>query len=343
MTRDNEEVMSISDQAAHWWVVFRDADATPAEKREFVNWARRAPEHVAASLRMARVQAALRGPGIRWPDVPADVLIREAQTASETTVLALFRPTAARSEVRRHPLARRSLAIAASLLATTLLGWLALIRPEEFQTRVGELRSVVLADGSRVTLNAASKVEVRMRADRRSLDLVSGEALFEVAQDAKRPFDVHVGNAIVHAVGTEFDIDRRTDRTVVTVIEGRVSVGTPGAGAQPLPVLSAADRIVIDGTGAVDLQHGVNLTETTAWMHGRLVFDHRPLGEIAAEFNRHNAQQIDIRSPKLREQKFTGTFRSDDVASFVSVLAGIPGVHVTRGDAGNYIVTSHPD
>ena len=70
------------------------------------------------------------------------------------------------------------------------------------------------------------------------------------------------------------------------------------------------------------------------------MFRQRPLGEIADEFNRYNVGRIEIRSSSLREQEVTGTFRSNDVASFIAVLAGIPGVHVVDDGAGGYIVTS---
>jgi ferric-dicitrate binding protein FerR (iron transport regulator) len=70
------------------------------------------------------------------------------------------------------------------------------------------------------------------------------------------------------------------------------------------------------------------------------VFHHRPLGEVADEFNRYNVGRIQIRSPALREQEVTGTFRSSDVASFVAVLAGIPGVHVVGDAAGGYVINA---
>jgi transmembrane sensor len=107
-----------------------------------------------------------------------------------------------------------------------------------------------------------------------------------------------------------------------------------------LPVLAAGDRVVIDSAGRGALEHDVNLAEATAWTQHQLVFHHRPLGEIADEFNRYNLGQIEIRSPSLREQEVTGTFRSNDVASFVAVLEGIPGVRVSDAGTGGYVVTS---
>jgi ferric-dicitrate binding protein FerR (iron transport regulator) len=106
-------------------------------------------------------------------------------------------------------------------------------------------------------------------------------------------------------------------------------------------VLSAKDRVIVDSAGPGVLEHEVNLAEITGWMQRQLVFHQRPLGEVADEFNRYNVGHIQIRSTLLREQEVTGTFKADDVASFIAVLAGIPGVHVVNDGAGGYVVTSN--
>ena len=342
MTRENEELTSISQQAARWWVVLNNVEASAAEKREFVEWVRRAPERVEACLRVARIHAAVSRADVRWPRTSAEDLVRDALAAPEDSVIPLHptvRPN--REEGGRRPALRWVAGLAASIIVAAGLGWrLTLPRPEQFQTKVGEQRSVLLADGSRVTLNTASKIEVRLRADHRIVQLLQGEVLFDVAHDAERPFDVHAGRVVVRAVGTQFDIDRRATRTAVTVVEGRVAMIAADLRTGNLPVLSAGDRVVVDGASLGALEHDVNLSEVTAWTQHQLVFRHRPLGEIADEFNRYNVGRIEIRSPSLREQELTGTFSSNDVASFVAVLAGIPGVQVVDDGAGGYVVTS---
>ena len=342
MTRDNEGLTSISQQAAHWWVVLHNVDASAAEKREFVEWVARAPERIEACLRVARVHAAVSRADVRWPETSAEDLVRDALAVPDESVVPL-RPHVRRKreEERRRPALRWVTGLAASFMVAACLGWwLTLSRPEEFQTKLGEQRSVLLADGSRVTLNTASKIEVRLQANHRAVQLLQGEALFEVAQDAHRPFDVHADSIVVRALGTQFDIDRRATRTAVTVVEGRVAVIAADSRTGNLPVLSAGDRVIINSAGPSALEHEVNLAEATAWTQHQLVFHYRPLGEIADEFNRYNLGRIEIRSPSLREQEMTGTFRSNDVASFVAVLAGIPGVRVIDEGTGDYVVTS---
>lgn len=340
MAREHEEMMSIPEQAAHWWVVLRDGDASAAEKREFAEWAAQAQERVEAILRVARVHKALSRAQVRWPAVPAEKLIRDAMAAPEEIVLPLPQRRIRAPEPRRPPALGIAFGFAAAVLLAAGVGWYTLTRPEQFQTQVGEQRSVMLADGSRITLNTASRIEVRLSEDRRVIDLVEGEALFEVAHDVQRPFDVRAGHVVVRAVGTQFDVDRRAARTVVTVAEGRVAVTAPGASSGQSPVLSGGDRVVVDSAGIGQVEHGVNLAETAAWTQRQLIFRNRPLGETAEEFNRYNLAHVEIRSPTLQGREVTGTFRTDDVASFVSLLAGIPGVRVSGDGSGGYIVTT---
>jgi len=340
MVDENEDMKSITDQAAHWWVLFLDGHASAGEKREFVDWVVRAPEHVEASLRIAGTHKAVRRAELKWPADSAEALIREAKAATKEVVLSLPPGAIRWPAVKRRSWTPVVVAVAASIVAVVCIGWYALFHREEFQTKVGEQRSVLLADGSRITLNTGSKIQVRMRSDRRIVDLIRGEALFEISHDARRPFDVRAANVTIEDLGTQFDVDRRATRTVVTVVEGRVSMVAQGSGARPIDVLSGADRVVVDTTGSSRLEHGINLHEATAWTNRQLVFNRRPLAEIADEFNRYNAVQIEIRSPALGQRKVTGTFRSDDPASFVAVLSGIAGVHVARDGAGGYVITA---
>jgi transmembrane sensor len=346
MTHDNEELTSISQQAAHWWVGLHNVEVSAAEKREFGEWVALAPECVEACLRIAQVHAAVSRADVRWPETSVEDLVRDALAAPEDSVVPLrphipWKRLEKREEEHRRPVLRWAAGLVVSVLIAAFLSWwFMLAGNEQFQTKVGEQHSVVLADGSRVTLNTASKIEVRLRAGHRVVKLLQGEALFEVTHDAQRPFDVYAGNVVVRAVGTRFDIDRRATRTAVTVVEGRVAMIAAGSATGTLPVLSARDRVIVDAAGPGAVEHNVNLAEATAWTQHQLVFHHRPLGEIAEEFNRYNVGRIEIRSPSLREQEVTGTFRSNDVASFIAVLAGIPGAHVADDGAEGYIVTS---
>src|SRR5262245_57276678 len=138
MTRENEDLTSIPDQAAHWWVVFRHGEASAAEKREFAEWVTRAPERVEASVRVARVHAALAHSDVCWPDTSAEALIRDARAAPEETVFPMPLRGVRKAEPSRPFAAPIAVGLAASLLVAVFLSWFALSRPEQFQTKVGE-------------------------------------------------------------------------------------------------------------------------------------------------------------------------------------------------------------
>src|SRR3569833_2249972 len=332
MTSENDELTSISEQAAHWWVVFRGNAASAADKREFAQWIVRAPERVEAYLRVARVHSALSRAELQWPKTSAVALIRAAVASSQDPLHLPVQQIRPERAPRRRFSALLGVGGMAALLLAVGLGWHLLSLSQHYSTGFGEQLSVVLADGSRVTLNTSSRIEVRLRADQRVINLLQGEVLFEVAHDPKRPFDVHVDKTVLRDVGTRIDVDHRPERTVVTVVDGRVAIvatGSREAAPGSLPELSANDRAIIDKAGALKLEHGVNEAEATAWMRRTLVFHRRPMAEVAEEFNRYNRQHIEIRSPALQAQEITGTFRSDDPASFLAFIAGIPGVHVT--------------
>jgi transmembrane sensor len=340
MPHDLSPTVSIPEQAAHWWVVFHDSGVESADHREFGEWIARSPERVEAYLRVARLHQVLRSRELHWPRTSAEDLIKEAKAASSSSVHELAVPNRiARDEGRRAwatPL-RVVLSAAAVLLLGLFTTWMVLTRPQQFQTKLGEQRSVMLADGSRITLNTASKVEVDLRRDSRRIHLAEGEALFEVARDPSRPFEVRAGNALLRAVGTQFDVDLRPDSTTVTVVEGQVAV-VAGHGRK-LPTLGAADRVVIGQSGSASAQHGVNVAVALSWTQHQLVFEQRPLGEVAEEFNRYNRRRIAIDSATLRAQQVTGVFQSNDPASFVSFLSAIPGVRVREDGSGGVVVT----
>ena len=389
MIRERKLEPLIAEQAAEWWARLHDEAVTPDDQREFSEWVARSPERIAAYLQTARLMRALRSGRAGWPQTPADELIREAKAAPlDPMTLTGARPESAswqppqqkdgssRIERRAARLSRRLqvawYAGAAAVLLVIVAGlWLGLQRPQEYATGFGEQRSILLADGSRVTLNTASRMEVSFHQNRRVVSLLAGEALFEVAHDPARPFDVVVRDSVVRAIGTEFNVELRPRDATVTVVEGRVAVmqkaavvvpiphpqrataSPPGPGGspagnpvlQPFPapagslILAAAERVVITASGPGAPQHITDLTAATSWVERRLVFEHERLSEVAARFNRYNREQIVIEGPELGRKEVTGVFRSDDPRSFLSFLSGLPGVSVRERADGTQVVS----
>jgi transmembrane sensor len=182
-----------------------------------------------------------------------------------------------------------------------------------------------------------------MAKDRRTVTLLSGEALFQVAHDASRPFDVKTGDMTIRAVGTQFDVDRRAADTTVTVVEGKVAVFTASSSSNDaqsdnLPLAAGEQLTVAPRSKSHTIR--ANIAAATAWTQRKLVFENRPLGEVAEEFNRYNRERIDIRSPELRSQEVTGVFQANDPDSFMMFLAKIPDVNIERSaDNQSFVVT----
>lgn len=342
MTRESDVTAPIAEQAALWWVVFHGEGATHEDHREFAEWAIRSPERVEAYIRIARLQQALKSSELHWPTTPAEELIHAAKQAGDE-VVQLPRERVAPSE--RHigigTVQRFALAMAAAVVLGVGVAWFTMTGPQRYETGFGEQRSVMLEDGSQVTLNTASKIEVRLYPHHRVIDLLAGEALFDVAHDATRPFDVRADESVLRAVGTSFVVDLRPSRTTVTVVEGRVALLPEGrhAANDQVPVLGVADRLVIDRTMPTLIQHGINVAAAIAWTQQQLIFERRPLGEVAEELNRYNRERIEVASEQLRAQEITGTFQANDPGLFVNFLRNIPGVRILDDGKGGYIVT----
>jgi transmembrane sensor len=344
-THEIDPAAPLSEQASSWWVLLNEGEPTAADRHAFAEWVKRSPERVEAFLQAARLSQVLSAPTTPWPDTSVEELIRAAREARHDVVKLprTYDQGAQASPLRGFvPLAVRVGAVALALLLIIGVGSYLHLKPQRFETAVGEQRSVVLSDGSLVTLNTASTIELRFVKDHRVVRLLAGEALFQVAHDSARPFDVTTGDTTVRAVGTQFNVDRRATGTTVTVVEGRVAVltatGDASNAAQERLPLEAGEQVIVSPQRARQVVHA-DVATAIAWTQRKLIFEHRRLAEVAAEFNRYNRQVIDIQGDGLRDQQVTGVFQANDAGSFLEFLARIPGVTVvTAPDRSRYVV-----
>ncbi len=257
----------------------------------------------------------------------------------------------------------RTASLAASIAIVcmaSLLTWFTVNRHSTYTTQVGERRSITLADGSMIDLNARSAIRIKFSKSERNVDLMDGQALFEVAKDKSRPFIVRSGETIVRAVGTQFDVYRKRSGTTVTVIEGRVAVltslgqnvnsGSGSAGpniAGPSAVqrhelvtkedasralfVSAGERVTVTDQ-AMSAPERADVAAATAWVQHRLVFDASRLSDVVDDFNRYNARQLVIGDRQLEDFHVSGVYSSTDPASLVRFLRSQPGIDVVETD-----------
>ncbi|MGH9636703.1 MAG: FecR family protein [Candidatus Angelobacter sp.] len=230
-----------------------------------------------------------------------------------------------------------------------------------FHTAAGERREFKLPEGSRITLDADSALNVQLTPERRTLQLARGEAFFEVAKDPTRPFKVRAGNAEVRAVGTAFDVRMSEDRTVVAVTEGKVEVtsGTDFVAAADLPNDKIAKPAVkkhaakqlllaaqVSAGQAVSFVNNVGLKElpaaeaslATTWLQGRRQYRNEPLRYVLADLDRYTGKRIEISEGSIGDLKFTGTLDLDNSDAWLKGLSVALPVNITRTRAGGLAV-----
>jgi transmembrane sensor len=196
-----------------------------------------------------------------------------------------------------------------------LAGWLMMVAFPTYSTHVGEQRLVVLRDGSRVRLNTDSKLNVRFGFQERRVILAKGEAFFEAAHDAARPFIVEADGARVRAIGTKFDV-RRAGRSVqVTLVEGRVQVGRA---ATPNEATLLPNQQLTVTPERVSAPSPVDAPQAASWTTGRLVFRGVSLAAAIQEINRYTNRKIVLEAPvAMADQLVSGSFDPGDPKAFV--------------------------
>jgi transmembrane sensor len=184
------------------------------------------------------------------------------------------------------------------------------------ETGIGETRAIMLDDGSRIVLDTKSRLRTAFTANARTVELLDGQAQFEVARDPHRPFCVRTRSAEVVAVGTKFDVATLQARTTVTLIEGRVNVRTISGTSQVEPKVEAlvpGQQLRIANDGQLLEKKVVNIENATAWQRGTIVLDDMPLPEALVAINRYSVTQIVIPAAALQSRRVSGVFRIGDV------------------------------
>ncbi|MEA3177119.1 MAG: transrane sensor [Gammaproteobacteria bacterium] len=223
-------------------------------------------------------------------------------------------------------------AVAVCVVACFVFGIPRMAPKTVFATGVGETRPLVLDDGSRILLDTQSRLRVVFTAGARDIELLEGQAHFEVAKDTQRPFRVRTGSAEVVAVGTRFDVATLPARTTVTLIEGRVNVRTLPSAAHAEPQVAAmvpGQQLGITSDGQLLDQQVVKIENVTAWQRGTIVLDDVPLPDALAAMNRYSATQIVIPAPWLQSRRVSGVFRVGDVETEALALQRYFGLRET--------------
>jgi transmembrane sensor len=192
----------------------------------------------------------------------------------------------------------------------------------QYATRRGEVRLVPLADGSAITLNTDSKLAVAYSKAERKVELLAGEALFNVAKDRSRPFIVHAGDTTVRAVGTSFTVRRLAGQKIqVLVREGVVEITRDMIDVQPIRV--SAETLAVAAPEVpmtVAPVPSPQIDRELAWQQGMISLDGRTLREAADEFARYNRIPIVIEDPEIAGRTVTGLFSANNPVGFARAV-----------------------
>lgn len=217
-----------------------------------------------------------------------------------------------------------------------------------FETQVAEIQSLILDDGSTVTLGAKSRIDTVFTDDRRQVTLHEGEAFFEVSPDSTRPFFVVAQDTVVRVVGTEFDVKRSAGVVHVAVLEGVVEVMKPTSIIQSLQstateeiekqVLTAGDRVSSVRSVALPQVRRMEQGQAGSWRNGQLTYDNASLAEIVADFNRYYGQEIRIASPEAAALRTTMGTDVSEIEDALEVLAVIHPIEIEHRSGSSLIV-----
>lgn len=330
----HEETDPIAHAAAAW-MLRHDRGLTAAEQDEFSQWLAADPRHPAAWAehrwgweeldRLAGMQSSVHA--VPDPDLLSPR--RSAWAKAGGTGRYLYAVLAA-----------------AAAVAVGLFVWQQPVAPTAAPSgETPPIRSLALIeqralpDGSVIELNRGAVVTEHFTAGERRVRLERGEAHFQVAKDAARPFFVEAGGVAVRAIGTAFSVRLDQASVEVLVTEGKVSVAASSApGAEPvIPLMGMNERTVVSFAPAapapqVTLVPPAEIEARLAWQPRLLDFTSVPLPEIVAEFNRRNPVRLVLADDALRQLRLSATFRSDNVEGFVRLMESDFGMNVSWRD-----------
>lgn len=304
----------IGREAADWVVKFDGVEFDARDVAAFRRWLAKSEDHRAAFQLASRA----------WNQM--DLLAR----------LDAFDLTADHAP----PSLNRRTALAASLgagaLAVGIGGYVAFSggSAEAFETGIGEQREVDLADGTRVLLNASSRLEARIRDDRREARLLAGEALFTIAMSGAGVFLIATPSGEIEAAGGEILVKLLPEGARIALLSDGARASRRTWLGQSSPVTASANSEIVFGREdvAVDASTAEQLARRTLWREGMLAFDNTPLSEAVADVTRQSGVRFAFADPALADLRVGGLVRADDLDAFLQLLRNNLAINTEQRD-----------
>lgn len=302
------------EEAADWLIRLSDAPDDPVLAEQFQGWLAAARQHQIAWDRVCLAWNLLDAVPAAAPGTmptmarPATAPLPPPRPPAPTRRRPAPGSAHGRERTGRAPHRWRLVTVAAA--AAACLGiWLSgalVLLDADYVTGIGETRTVRLEDGSTVTLAAGSALSARFAEGRRSIELLSGEAYFDVVRDPARPFVVAAGDTKVEVLGTAFDVRLGTASSDVALARGSVRASF-GAGAQSAQ-MTPGDVLRFDDATRTLTRDRVPVDEIGAWREGRLVVVDARLGAVVEQIRRYHHAWIALPDAALADERVTGIY-----------------------------------
>ncbi|OQW30873.1 MAG: hypothetical protein A4E19_09005 [Nitrospira sp. SG-bin1] len=296
----SEEEARLRKEAVAWVIRLQNSGRSQEDHRAFKAWQAQSPRHALLYHKVSRLWES--------PELSAAAAVAAGVGASGFKAKPVF--------ALRWPILAAACIVLAAILADHVdvtTGWQA-----DYRTGSGERRTVELPDRSIVTLNTQSAIALLFDDGVRRVRLLKGEVLFNVQQNAARPFIVDSTATAVRAVGTTFVVRAQSSGEQITVLEGAVEVHSHGQTTSPVAV-TAGSQIRTEH-GHMGRPHSVNVPVASAWLQGRLIVNGVPFAQVLEELRRYHPGTIVLLNQRVGETNVTGTYNVDDPVAALELL-----------------------
>ena len=298
----------VLEQAADWQIRLQEE---PQSRAAFEQWLAESDAHRAAWHKMEKLWGALG----ELPAVPS------AQDSRRSVHKPQSVPQPSRRSRRLWP--RLTAAACVATIAVMMAPEATLALRADYQTGVAQVRTVQLADGSTVVLSPQSALKV-LDDDGRQVELLKGQAYFQVAPDPQHPFIARAGQLSVRVLGTAFDLDLRQDTAEVALEHGQVQAENIQAALSER--LLPGQRLKFSWPSGKVERSSLAPTQVAAWRGGSLFIENQRVADIVDHLQRYTSGWIVITDPTLKARRITGVYDLNDPPRALKALAQSLGV-----------------
>lgn len=303
---------TVTTQAIEWHQRLKQGEMDAATRTRFRAWMR-SPDNVKELAQICLIDASIGSLKGAARALPKNVI-------DFGSYAPVARPLAQSPAPRPSRFKAKIAAVASVLLAVTVGAVATLVSADRvIMTREGSWDKQLLDDGTVVYAGPRTKLRFHFDERTRAVELLRGEALFEVAKEPERPFIVSTNAGRVQALGTAFATAEARGQVIVTVVKGKVAV-TAADSAQPMVPLGANQQVVLSSR-SVSEPVTVNAERELKWVRDWYEYEGEQVGEIILELNQRHESKIVVDDPQVMRLRMNSlAFKPSRPEDFVAQI-----------------------